>query len=234
MTTRAIAREAEGSARSLLLRVDAVPHGFALSGGRFHDCRHDYANNRDGKEYRHAPLRRCLCHGFKPSFGVGSCEIVYEFSRGVTRWGSVSNRPTLRLFIGCIEGGESLSIAHERFKQWSRCPVLAMLTAKFENTFVNLLKPNRVRVPHRAAAVGRKAVAGNVDRVDVCGALSESLGENARPFIDHDVDTSFDDFFIAYRPVGNAGSLRRRFDKRFDLRIPYRGPAIFISVPTGS
>jgi hypothetical protein len=40
--------------------------------------------------------------------------------------------------------------------------------------------PDRVGVPHGAAAIGRKAVAGNVDRVDVCGALSESLGENAR------------------------------------------------------
>src|SRR5262245_25946974 len=105
------------------------------------------------------------------------------------------------VLIGCIEGGESLSIAHERFKQWSRCPVLAMLTSKFENAFVNLVNPDRVRVPHRAADIGRKAVAGNVDRVDVCGALSESLRKNARAFIDHDVDTSFDDFFIAYRPA---------------------------------
>ena len=28
------------------------------------------------------------------------------------------------------------------------------------------------------------------------------------------------DFFIGYRPAGNAGLLRRRFNKRFDLKIP--------------
>src|SRR5262245_47429417 len=96
-----------------------------------------------------------------------------------------------------------------------------MSTVIFENAFVDLLKPDRVGVPHWAAAIGRKPVARNVDCVDVCGALSESLGENARTLIDHDVDTSFDYFFIAYRPSGNAGLLRRRFDQRFDLRILY-------------
>ena len=109
-----------------------------------------------------------------------------------------------------------------------------MFTVIFENAFVDLLKPDRVGVPHGPAAIGGKAVAGDVDRVDVCSALSESLGENARAFIDHDVETSFDDFFTADRPAGNAGLLRRRFNKRFDLRISYWRAAIFISIPTGS
>src|SRR3954466_15540411 len=91
----------------------------------------------------------------------------------------------------CIDGGESLSLAREPFQQWSGCPVVAMLPLKFDHLVVDLLEPDRVGVPHGPAAIGGKAVAGDVDCVDVGGTLSDAFGENARTFIDHDVGTSF-------------------------------------------
>src|SRR5262245_6442498 len=52
----------------------------------------------------------------------------------------------------------------------------------------HLRQPHGVRVEHRPAAVGREAVAGEVDHVDVGGAQRDALLEDVRGFVDECVD----------------------------------------------
>ena len=55
-----------------------------------------------------------------------------------------------------------------------------MLLLEPADAIVHLFQSHRVRVPHRPAAVGREAVAVDVDDVDVHGAEGDDAGRLAR------------------------------------------------------
>src|SRR6185503_8184934 len=57
-------------------------------------------------------------------------------------------------------------------------------------------KPDRVGVEHRPAAVGREAVAGEVDHVDVGGAQGDAFLEDGRAFVDQRVDQALYDLVV--------------------------------------
>src|SRR5438105_2022524 len=62
------------------------------------------------------------------------------------------------------------------------CLPLVALLKRFDGV-QNLVESDGVRVEHRAAAVGREAVAGEVDHVDVGGAQRDALLEDVRALV---------------------------------------------------
>src|SRR5439155_26329085 len=136
-------------------------------------------------------------------------------------------------FPGGIEAGESSAFLGKALQQWRRFPPLAMLTLKFEDAIVNLFQADRVRIPHWTTAIGRKAVTGKIDRIDVAGALRVSFIENTSALVNHDVHAALDDFFVAYRPPKDGRLLCRRFNKRFDHGIGNCFSVLIVAVPAG-
>src|SRR5437763_2493341 len=60
----------------------------------------------------------------------------------------------------------------------------------------HVVEPQRVGVEHRSAAIQRKAVAGQIDEIDVGCAERNALLQNARAFIDEREDQAIDDLII--------------------------------------
>src|SRR5262249_26083884 len=68
----------------------------------------------------------------------------------------------------------------------------------------DVLKAHGVGVKHRPAAIHGEAVAGDVDHVDVDGALRDSFLDDARAFVDEGVDTALDDLGVGNRAARDA------------------------------
>src|SRR5260221_7865271 len=62
------------------------------------------------------------------------------------------------------------------------------------------VRPGAVGMEHRPAAIGRKAVAGEVDHVDVGGAQRDAFLEDVRALVGERVHAALDDFVIADLP----------------------------------
>ena len=66
--------------------------------------------------------------------------------------------------------GERFVLLRELFEQRRGRPEFAVLTFEFADAIINLFQTDHVGVPHGTTAVGRVAIAGDVDDVDVHGA----------------------------------------------------------------
>ena len=69
-----------------------------------------------------------------------------------------------------IEVGKALAFFSQTLEQRSGLPEFAVLLMKFADAIVNFFQADRIRIPHRAAAVRRETVAGEIDDVDIDGA----------------------------------------------------------------
>src|SRR5580700_5079333 len=102
-----------------------------------------------------------------------------------------------------------------------------MLLVKFFNAIVNFFETNCIGVPHGSAAMGREAVAVEIDNVNVDGAQGVTFFENAGAFIDQRVDAAIDDFFLGNFSLGNAS-----FDRPFSYQLGdfgiKNGVAVFV------
>src|SRR5580704_3214793 len=102
-----------------------------------------------------------------------------------------------------------------------------MLLVKFFNAIVDFSEAHGVGVPHWSAAMGRKAVAVEIDNVNVDGAQGVTFLENAGAFIDQRVDAAIDDFFFANLSLGYASFGRPFSYQPGDFRVR-NGAAVFV------
>src|SRR5262245_56653697 len=84
---------------------------------------------------------------------------------------------------------------HEQRRRIPRLPLIAFLET-FDR-IQHLVQTDGVRIEHRSAPIGREAVAGEVDHVDVGGAQGDAFLEDVRAFVDQRVDQARDDFVVA-------------------------------------
>ena len=97
----------------------------------------------------------------------------------------------------------------------------------------DVVQTQHVGVEHRSAAMQRKAVAGQVDHVDIGRALRDAFVEDARAFVDQREDAALDDLVrrrsCAARcraPCDSRRSARRPPDRATASRLPG-----FIAIP---
>src|SRR6185503_193740 len=96
----------------------------------------------------------------------------------------------------------------------------------------HLVQPHGVGVEHRPAAVGRKAVAGEVHHVDVGGAQRDAFLEDLRALVDERVDQPLDDLVVGDLARVDAVVFPVLRDQLVDLRIGDRlAVAGLIEVP---
>ena len=80
------------------------------------------------------------------------------------------------------------------FQKRSRPPVFAVCLLEFADALVHFPESHGVCIPHRPAAIGGKAVAVEINNVDIDRSKGETFIQNSRPFVDERVDTALDDF----------------------------------------
>src|ERR1051325_5918375 len=96
----------------------------------------------------------------------------------------------------------------------------------------HLLQAHGVGIEHRPAAVGREAVAGEVDHVDVGGAQRDAFVEDLRALVDQRVDQALDDLVIRDAPACDVVLLPVLRDQLVDLGIRDRlSAARLVGVP---
>src|SRR3981081_2213041 len=109
-----------------------------------------------------------------------------------------------------------------------------MLPVEFRNAVADVVQAQGVRVPHRSSAISRKSVPIQVNDVDVDGAQSDALLEDARALIHESQDTAVDDFLrrdLALRNAG-CGSPLAQNAGYFGIGNPV--PVLVVLVPAGA
>src|SRR5215470_6669585 len=109
-----------------------------------------------------------------------------------------------------------------------------MLLTKCKNTAQNLVQTYRVRVPHRAPAIGRETVSGKINRIDIPGAQRVTFFENAGTFIDHHEKAPLDDFFSRNVASWNSRLFGRGLDQCVDFGIGNRFSIVAVPIPARS
>src|ERR1700704_2693174 len=72
-------------------------------------------------------------------------------------------------------------------QEWRRRPALAQVAVECLDPVENLREADLIGTAHRTASIGRKAVSGQVDDVDVGGAGGNPVLEHASALVDHRV-----------------------------------------------
>src|SRR6202050_5582548 len=93
------------------------------------------------------------------------------------------------------ELGECLALLCKALQQRGGPPDIAVLTMEFGDALVNFLEADGVGIPHGTAAECGKAVAVQINNVDVRSAQRIALLQNARPFFNQGIDAAICDFF---------------------------------------
>src|SRR2546427_3577996 len=82
-------------------------------------------------------------------------------------------------------------------EQRCRLPLRALVTfLEPLDRVQHFVQSHRVGVEHRPAAVRRKAVAGEIDHVDVGGAQRDAFLEDVRAFVGERIHAALDDFLV--------------------------------------
>src|SRR5690348_9952958 len=143
--------------------------------------------------------------------------------------------PIFRRLGGCglflVEIREFLAFLRQALQERSRLPKFAMPRVKFLNALADLFQSNRVGIPHRPAAIGREAVAVEVNDVDIHRAQGDAFLENARALVDQSVDAAVKDLFLGNLPLWNTSLGGPLADQFGDLWIGDGAPIFVILVP---
>ena len=99
---------------------------------------------------------------------------------------------------------ELLPFVRKPLQKRSRLPQFAVPLVKLFDAIEDFFQANRVGVPHRSAAIGRKAVTVEIDDVDVDGAQSKPYFKNARALVHQSVDATIDNFILGDFALWNA------------------------------
>src|SRR5262245_38863523 len=98
-----------------------------------------------------------------------------------------------------VEIGEGLALFGQSLQQRRWLPQLPVFFVELADALIHFLQPDSVRVPHRAAAPRRVAVAVDVDDVYVDGPQRDAFFQDLRAFVDQRVLRAFDDLFFGDR-----------------------------------
>ena len=128
-----------------------------------------------------------------------------------------SSRALNRLRAGIVLA-ERRALVRQPLEQRRRRPAVAELAMERRDAIENLRQTDAVRVEHRPAPKGRKAVAGQVDDVDVGGAQRNAFLEHARAFVDERVDRPLANLVVAQCAGGECRLRRRPLDQGEPLR----------------
>src|SRR5260370_16619825 len=136
------------------------------------------------------------------------------------------------LFFG--EFGECFALLGELLQQRCGPPSFAMLLVKFADAFVNILQTHSIRIPHRAATIGRETVTVKIDNIDVHGAKGKTLFEDARTFVDECIEAAIYDFLSADLVLWNARFSNPACNEPNHLRLRTWPTLFTVSVPAGT
>src|SRR5260370_3399348 len=136
------------------------------------------------------------------------------------------------LFFG--EFGECFALLGERLQQRSGAPGFARLLVKFADAIVNILQTHSIRIPHRAATIGRETVAVEIDDIDVHGAKGKTFFEDARTFVDERVEAAIYDFLSADLALRNVRFGNPACNEPNHLRVRSWPTLFIVSVPAGT
>src|ERR1700730_5457076 len=103
------------------------------------------------------------------------------------------------------EFGEGFALLGETLQQWRGLPPIAEAPLKFADALVDLFQADGVGVPHRSTGIRGKAVAIEIDDVDVHGAKRDAFFEEARALVNQRVDAAIDDFLCENVALWDAG-----------------------------
>src|SRR5712691_1451585 len=99
----------------------------------------------------------------------------------------VMNLPT-------VPGPEGLSFRGETHQQRGRRPALAVFRLELDNPVVDPLEAYRIGPKHRPSAIGREAVAGQINDVDIDSSQRRAVFQYTSAFVDQTVQAAFQDF----------------------------------------
>src|SRR5215469_2560033 len=160
-----------------------------------------------------------------------------QFLAGTNRSGVGWNRQGVHLRhhgLVLTELSESLTIFRQALQQRSGLPKFAVLVVEVADTFVNVLQPDRVGIPHRSASIRGEPVPVQINDVDVDGAQGNTFLKNTRSLIYESVDRTFDDLVGRHIALGDAGFTRPLLYQVLDFRIRNRASAFIVLVPPGT
>src|SRR5688572_4443738 len=100
------------------------------------------------------------------------------------------------------------------------------------DALVDLGQPDGVCIEHRAAAIRRKAVTGEIDDIDVGSTGGNAFFEDPCAFVDERIDTTLEDLLLALRATRDSGRRRRALDNSRHVWIGYRLPVTgLVAIP---
>src|SRR5262249_59967316 len=95
-----------------------------------------------------------------------------------------------------------------------------------------LVQPRCTPIEPRPAAIGREAVPGQIDHVDIRRAQRDALFQDVRAFVGERVHAALDDLVLADRPRLETRLAAIVAEHALDLRIGNRLPAArLVAVP---
>src|ERR1700736_5979694 len=106
-----------------------------------------------------------------------------------------------------------------------------MQTVKFTATVVNPFEAHGVGIPHRAATMGREAVAVDINNVDVRSAQREAFLQNAHTFVHQSVEAAIRDFGGGDLSLYNTGFFDPLANEFANGRIRSGAPLVVVFVP---
>src|SRR5271169_4343920 len=124
----------------------------------------------------------------------------------------------LRSFV-CAEGLAFRAQAREQRRGSPEGAVRIGLRGDVAHAARDLAQTNLVGVEHGAAAPRRKAIAVEIDDIDVRAALRNAILDDARTFVDQCVNAALDDFLAVHLARRDALLLAVFLDDGADFRV---------------
>src|SRR6266851_4575358 len=111
----------------------------------------------------------------------------------------------------------------------------AVLLFEGADALLDFLETNRIRVPHRAAAISREAVAVDVDDVDIDSSEGNAFFQNLGPFVDESVEGALHDFVRCDPAPRNPCLSSALLDELLSFRIgEHCAAAFFVAIPAAA
>ena len=105
---------------------------------------------------------------------------------------------------------------------------------KLLDALIYFLQADRVCIPHRPAAIGREAVAVEINDVNIHGAQGIAFFQDACSFIHQRVDAAIHNFLGVNLALRNACLGCPLADQFLYLRVRNRAPLSIVFVPAGA